>query len=341
MPKHISPALVETVGKRIKEYCEGHGLNYMRVTLHGGEPLLLGEKKLEALIHSLRSETKGITLKIGMQTNGVLLNEKIIDCLRKNDVYVGISLDGDEEANSKRVDFNGWPTFERAVNGFVMMQKLAPKNLIGILSVINLDSSAKNTISFLCELKPMQLDLLLPFETYDSLGKNRAEWANRLSSWLDEAFETWFVNKNFNHTKIRIFEDVLQSSVTNQPKTDWFGVRNISYLVVGTNGDIDVLDHLKVIGQNSINHRSTYKNIIDDSLETAEFTANGMLDKFQARKMPDGCMGCEWKMKCYGGYLPHRYSSANNFNNPSVACEAIKKMYVVSEGIMDKVIVRQ
>jgi len=334
MPKHMSVDIALSIGRRIKEYCTAKNLDYMQITLHGGEPLLLGEKKLDQLIKILRTEARGINLNIGMQTNGVLLNEKIALWLVKNNISVGISLDGDQEANSRRVDFKGAPTFEKTVNSINLMQRIAPNNLVGILSVINLNVSAKKTISYLCELKPKQLDLLLPFETHDSLANTRTKWANELGSWLSEAFETWFSNSSFNHTKIRIFEDVLQSTITSNPKTDWFGVRNISYLVIGTNGDIDVLDHLKVIGQFSIQHRSTYKNILDDSIERAEYVANEMLDKFEARKLPDECSNCEWQNKCYGGYLPHRFSSRKKFNNPSVACEAIQKLYSSSAQIM-------
>jgi len=334
----MSTDIALSIGKRIKEYCTLKNLDYLQITLHGGEPLLLGEKKLDQLITILRTEAQGINLKIGLQTNGVLLNEKLVYWLLKNNISVGISLDGDWEGNSRRVDFKGAPTFEKTVKSINLMQRMAPNNLIGILSVVNMNVSAEKTIRYLCELKPKQLDLLLPFETHDSLGDARAKWADDLGVWLNEAFEVWFSNSKFNHTKIRIFEDVLQSVITSQPKTDWFGVRNISYLVIGTNGDIDILDHLKVIGQFSIQHRSTYKNIMDDSIESAESVANQMLDKFMARKLPDKCGGCEWQSKCCGGYLPHRFSSRNKFNNPSVACEAIQKMYSSSAHIMKSAI---
>jgi len=38
------------------------------------------------------------------------------------------------------------------------------------------------------------------------------------------------------------------------------------------------------------------------------------------------CRQCPEHSACGGGYLPHRYSHSNAFNNPSVWCADIKKL---------------
>ena len=48
----------------------------------------------------------------------------------------------------------------------------------------------------------------------------------------------------------------------------------------------------------------------------------------------DTCINCEIVSICGGGYYPHRYSSKNGFNNPSVYCDAL---YSLINHIKDKI----
>jgi uncharacterized protein len=43
--------------------------------------------------------------------------------------------------------------------------------------------------------------------------------------------------------------------------------------------------------------------------------------------LPDACEQCEEKITCAGGYLPHRYSRERQFNNPSVWCADLLKLF--------------
>lgn len=58
-------------------------------------------------------------------------------------------------------------------------------------------------------------------------------------------------------------------------------------------------------------------------------------------KLAKKCIACPIKETCGGGYLPHRYSTINGFNNPSVYCEDLLKLIthvqnVVFEDINNK-----
>ena len=119
----------------------------------------------------------------------------------------------------------------------------------------------------------------------------------------------------------------MQAGITRLPRTDWFGPRRVSYLVINTNGEIDVLDHLKVIGDGSDVFRGTATNLFEHSLSEAEESASEQLQRYGATVLPTGCKSCDLRDVCAGGYLPHRYSSAALFNNPSVACTAIQGMF--------------
>lgn len=327
MPKHIDIRTVEMLGERIREYALLKGLTRLEVILHGGEPLLLGPAKLEKVVAALRKFAAPIDVRIGLQTNAVLVSDHFIDLFKKYQIRIGVSLDGDAFQNRNRIDLSGQPSFDRALAGYRRIQAGCPEFLTGILTVIDLSNSPRETVRYLCSLKPRQLDLLLPFVTHEGLGSERDVWASSLDNWLQIAFNAWFYDSANNVVKIRIFEDVMQAVLTRRAKTDWFGPRRISYLVVATNGCIDTLDHLKVIGGDSARFRGTEANVFDNTLAETEDYAVQMLDRFGANQLPNACKDCELSDVCAGGYLPHRYSVASLFDNPSVACKAIKGLF--------------
>lgn len=63
------------------------------ITLHGGEPLLIGNHLLERALKMIR---KRPNMTIGIQTNGTLIDDETIALFKKYNVNVGISLDGPE-----------------------------------------------------------------------------------------------------------------------------------------------------------------------------------------------------------------------------------------------------
>ena len=48
---------------------------------------------------------------------------------------------------------------------------------------------------------------------------------------------------------------------------------------------------------------------------------------FDGLDTPRGCAGCPEQSTCAGGYLPHRWSSGSAFDNPSVWCADLLKLF--------------
>jgi uncharacterized protein len=53
-PKQIAAATVRATGERIAEHAKRHSLERVTVTLHGGEPLLVGHEGLREIVDGLR-----------------------------------------------------------------------------------------------------------------------------------------------------------------------------------------------------------------------------------------------------------------------------------------------
>lgn len=105
------------------------------LSFQGGEPLLRGKEfflRAASAISGYRK--KGIEISVGIQTNGTLIDEEWCDIFAKNGWLVGLSLDGDEEANAFRVDKNGNATFSKVIAAARLMQR---KNVeFNVLSVL-------------------------------------------------------------------------------------------------------------------------------------------------------------------------------------------------------------
>lgn len=95
-PKNgISEETAARTAQRIAEHAATHGLQEVRVVLHGGEPLLLGIPRTRIVLETLRREISPVTrLVLQMHTNGILLSREYLDLLAEYDVRVGVSLDG-------------------------------------------------------------------------------------------------------------------------------------------------------------------------------------------------------------------------------------------------------
>ena len=340
-PKSMGMDTIERLGFRIREYASQTSCERLRIVAHGGEPLLLGAKGLNSFFACLSAAASPVQLQFSLQTNATLISPEICEVFRRHRVLVGVSLDGGEAHNSRRVDHQGRPSWDRVVSGIAHLKKHAPECFGGLLCVIELAHSPEQVIDALCAFNPPQIDLLQPFTTHDVLGEHRAETARVFGDWMTRAMRHWLQHPEFSSTKVRVFEDALAAVITGKAATDWFGPRRAGYLIVETDGAFDLLDSLKVIGSASSAFRQTGRSVENCSLADAVLAAHSVLRHGGGDRLPAGCANCRWSAVCAGGYLPGRYSAASGFNNPSVYCEGIKELLDESLSIMSAHIARR
>lgn len=80
---------------KLPEYSNGYGGVF---TLHGGEPLTLPKEDIEAIFKKIVE----VGQRPSIQTNGVNIDDDIIEIFKKYRVSVGVSIDGPEELNVLR-----------------------------------------------------------------------------------------------------------------------------------------------------------------------------------------------------------------------------------------------
>ena len=107
---------------------------------------------------------------------------------------------------------------------------------------------------------------------------------------------------------------------------DSFGLGNLDYLTIETDGTYHTSDILKVSYENA---SAIGFGVDEGSIEQA--LSNEKVKQYNAmlslEALPQKCKECVYSTLCGGGSLPHRYSEANRFNNPSIYCEEMYTLF--------------
>jgi len=321
-PKFMSQQTAAMAGARIYEYCVKHKLKKFNVNLHGGEPLMLGRERIVELLANLREATPGITLKIGIQTNGTLFKPSILELIELEKISVGVSIDGNAKHNRLRINHSGHPSFDKVRKGIFDL-KSATRQFAGLQAVIDLDSEPEDVILALSEYNPPMLDLLPPFANHSNPG-DILEKKYSLGEWLSRGFQYWVSNEGLAKMRIRYFEDALQSLLMGESHSDWFSFNPPGYFVIASDGNYEGLDTLKVAGTEA---RVLDANVETHSIEDIELHPYMLMRTKKFDGLSKICQECDLARICGGGYFPTRFSQENGFDNSSFYCEDMKLFF--------------
>jgi uncharacterized protein len=97
------------------------------------------------------------------------------------------------------------------------------------------------------------------------------------------------------------------------------------YVFIEPDGEMEGLDNLRAccdgLSRIKLNVR---QSSFGDLLTTETMHAQAI---FQGMPLAQTCRHCPEVETCGGGYLPHRYSSTRGFDNPSVWCADLLKLF--------------
>lgn len=339
-PKKMSEETVQQLMHRIREHCLQHGTNRFFFSLHGGEPLLAGKDFLTMFV-SIAHKTllPEIVPVFAMQTNATLIDEEWCTLFGQYDVGVGISIDGVRQVHDMyRIDFKGNGTYDRTVAGLqtALQAKDMPRKP-GALCVLNLDADPLETYAHFKTLGFRNLDILFPDYTYDTRpAKNFPDdgSATPYADWLIKIFDKWFYEKEEERIRIRLFQFITGLILGNDVSFDQLGLQKNELLVIETDGSIEAVDVLKACGEG---FTKAGANVSTHSFDEAMQTDLAKLFHFSHQRLCKKCTVCPVKDICGGGYIPHRYSSSNGFNNPSVYCHNLLKLIThIQNTILDE-----
>jgi uncharacterized protein len=309
--------------ERMVEHAAAHRLRTMRLILHGGEPLLAGPVRLGQLIADFRAAFDGdCRLDIQMQTNGVLLDETMLDLFLEQRVRVGVSLDGAESDNDRRRRRPDGRGSHAAVDKALRLLT-SPKYadiFAGLLCVVDPSTDPIACYEALLSYSPPATDLLLPHANWSSPPDRHGETPH--ADWLITIFDRWYGAPR-RETGIRLFEDVMALLLGGPSRSEQVGLSPVAVVVVETDGAIEQVDSLKSSYPGAC---ATGLTVFDDPFDSALDHPGVVARQIGVEALCGACRACPLHQICGGGHYAHRYRSGDGYRNPSVYCADMLKL---------------
>ncbi|WP_437733296.1 radical SAM protein [Sorangium sp. So ce1335] len=318
LPKLMPQSVEDDMAYRLERLFEAGLHSSYSLVLHGGEPLLYGKGRTVALVRRLRAiaERTKTSLFMGMTTNGVLIDDDWCAILKDNNMGLAVSIDGPREVHDKsRVDRRGRGSHAQVVAAIERLQKNDVK--FAILSVADLETSSTEIMRYFAdELGVKTFDVLIPNFNHDDVEKGVVK---SIGAYYRNMFDLWYQDYSRRGVSVRLFESMIKA-LLNQKHTslDSTGPRPTRTIVIQPNGAIEPHDVFGIAGQEQVH---TKLNVSSNDIVELWNEPAWRIPYEAGLNLPAKCKACRFTQACSGGYIMHRYSSKNGYNNPSVYCE--------------------
>jgi uncharacterized protein len=263
------------------------------------------------------------SVKMAIQTNATLLDEEWVATLSKHRVAVGISMDGPRDVHDAfRVDHRGQGSYDAVERATHLLRSAGTD--FAILSVVQPGADSLRIHRHFVSLGCRSIGYLLPAYTHDTIEPVRRMFGpTPCADFLIPIFDDWWFNGTLA-VRIREFWNAGRLIMGGYSAIDSLGNPPLRFVSVESDGAIEGLDKLRVCEEGmTATGLTVHEADFRDLVRASSFHASVM----RGVALPDECERCEEKVTCAGGYLPHRYSRKRQFNNPSVWCADLLKLF--------------
>jgi uncharacterized protein len=326
-PKLMSAEVLHRLLQRTEEHVAKHSLVDFPIILHGGEPLLWGVENFHRIAEACEaiSSRTGCEIPIAVTTNGVLIDDDWLNCFEAHNISVAISLDGPAHIHDiHRRTFQGTGT-HAAVERAARM--LASRDIGTIaLAVCNPAHPPKQYVEFFAECGIANYDIMIPDATVDETPPSIAAFYNGL-------FDLWLgANRDKPTVNIRIISDMITALLGSNSQTEGVGYKPVELCTVMTDGSVEAHDVLRIAGDG---FTQTTFNIFEHAIDEVRNEPRWRAARDASIKLCEKCLHCKFMSACGGGYLPHRFSKKNGYDNPSVYCDDLYSMFENMQSVLE------
>ena len=319
-PPTMSEEIFSLTINAIERYARSTGSKRISILFHGGEPCLVGVARFRRMCDEIKRRGEGsLGIDLSIQTNATLIDREWADAFLEHQVDVGISLDGPRDVNDKaRVDHKRRGSYDRIVDGIRLVMDAGVPT--GILCVIPLGENPLSVHHHFLSLGIRAITYLLPHYTHDNIAAVRARFGQTpCADFLIPIFDEWSLDPSLK-VCVHDLKNIAHIILGAPSFIDTYGGEPGAYVTVETDGTVEGLDSLRACAQGLSVTGSTVRDL-EFGLAAEPASASLM------RSLPSACRPCEEAKTCAGGYFPHRYSRQNAFDNPSVWCADILKLF--------------
>lgn len=267
----------------------------------GGEPTLAGQAFYRQAFKLQRKYSDEGLVRNALQTNGLLLDAEWADLLAENEVLVGLSLDGPEEAhNTYRRTLDGQGTWSRVLKaGRILRKRGVMVNALCCVTRFS-ENHAQDLYNFFKEEGFGHVQCIPVWET-DSKGKifDYSATPEGYGRFLIELFSAWKADSDGERLSIRLF-DSIATMLTGQSAPECGLMRTCgAYLAVEHEGSVYPCDFF-------VHSSHKLGNVTDVDLSALLNSDRQRLFGSAKAKTPEACSRCQWQPLCNGGCLKFR-----------------------------------
>lgn len=290
----------------------------------GGEPLLMGSPFFErATDLQMAYGRRGADISNAIQTNGVLLTDRLARLFRACRFLVGVSLDGPERLHdAARKTSAGGGSHAQVLQGIECLKRNGVE--YNVLTLVGRHNASHPVEIYDYLVNEIGAGFLQFIECVELDGQGSVapycvtpdEWG----SFLCSIFDRWF-EKDTRKVSVRLFDTIIAKLVTGQDICCTAGLDCRQYFVVEYNGDVypcdfHVLPELKL------------GNVMTHTWE--EMAESGIYKTFGARKRQThpACAACPYFGFCAGDCPKNRVGhSGSPAVELSYLCAGWKRFY--------------
>lgn len=297
-----SAETIEKICQYILNYCRTYDEKEITIQPWGGEPLLEKERifQIQDILHN-----GGIDPCITIETNGILLNELMIQELRRRNIWVSVSIDGPAAVHdTQRVFHNGSPTHSVVERNLLRLYEAYEGNISVIATVTKETYSKTNDI--ICYLVK---DLHLQNIKINFVHK---------SSFIDNT-DLCMTSEEIGSAALQILKTLIELTKEGYTVSDYNTYTKLMNLLFNQRNDVCICDGCHG-GRRMITfdyHGNVFPCDVTDYPEeclgniTAEPDLVRMVENaipkksyFKEKKQPQ-CENCQWFCYCRGGCTVH------------------------------------
>ena len=284
----------ESLIKSAMEFANGESIAF---AFQGGEPLFAGLDYFKSFVEMVnRLNEKNSKIYYGLQTNGTLVDEQWAEFFHDNNFLIGLSLDGDWDANKFRVDANDQNRFYKILNAASIFKKHKVEfNILTVLTGYCADNIDRIYAFFKSKgFKYLQfIPCLRPFgdKSENEMFMTPEQYANFLIH-LFNAYVKDYVRGNY--VSIRQFDNWVRLYLGDMPEQCGMCGHCTHQFVVEGNGNVYPCDFYCL-------DEWLLGNVNNDSFEKMANSDNAKKFIMESLAIPDKCKKCKFYPICRAG----------------------------------------
>ncbi len=301
----MAPAVASAVAASIPS-----GSHPLPISWHAGEPLATGLDAFIALVEPFGEHQRRGAVTHVVQTNATLIDDKWIDFFEENSFVVGVSIDGDADANRLRTTRSRRSSYFRAMRGIERLRARGyPFHAIAVVSGSSF-GRADALYNFFCELGCVSLGLNIE----EQIGARGA--VNHSSSivrkfWFD-MLAAWEKDRRLEIREIHHLLAWMRAVADQNPPL----VNQLDLLPsVGANGDVVLLSPEFVGIPPAPNASFVVGNVLQEGLNELLLRASSVSYVVEFAKGVARCEAeCSFFSACGGRSAANKYFETGSTN---------------------------